>query len=194
MKFFKRILQRYFKRYFSKINVSDAKIDEMVYLIDYKEHYSEILLGLKDNFMSNKRLAELLVFRAWTAQFGYRIFSTDEIISEKLIGETVNSCKYLGLGIFQKIHGFSVEAELDSDFITLIESRWREYDLMVSTMPKIDRIPTSEIISVLTWHLGISDPTITYKLSIDFLAQLDFLKKTALDLRILTIEREIGTK
>ncbi|MBN1395260.1 MAG: hypothetical protein JW959_09570 [Pirellulales bacterium] len=118
-------------------------------------------------------------------QFGYRLFSSDIKTSEKLIGETINASKYLGMGIFQQVHGFSVETELGSDFMSLIEDRWQDYDLVVSTMPKIDRIPTIEIIDVLTKRLGIFDPVVTNGLSMDFISQLDLIKQTAIEIGVL---------
>ncbi len=177
-----------FKRLFgkaSKINAATAKIDEQVYLLNYRDHYADIL----HEYIPPPRLAELFLFRAWTAQFGYRIFSSNLEASEKLIGETVNASKYLGLGLFQLAHGFSVETELGSDFISLIEDRWRDYDLVVSTMPpRIDRIPTMEIVGVLTNRLGIADPRVTYCLSMDFLGQLDLIKQMAIEIGVLKLK------
>jgi len=171
------------KKLFGKppeINASTAKIDQQVYLMDYCAHYADIL----GDYITPLRLAELFLFRAWAAQFGYRIFSSNRDASEKLIGETVNASKYLGLGMFELVHGFSVENELQMDFISLIEDRWRDYDVVVSTMPRADRLPTMEIIAVLTNRIDIADPVVTYKLSIDFLVQLDLIKRTAMEIGI----------
>ena len=123
-----------------KINAATAKIDQQVYLINYRDHYADILGA----HITDRRLAELFIFRGWTAQFGYRMFSTNAKASEKLIGETVNASNYLGLGIFREVHGFSVESELGSDFISLIEHRWHEYDDVIVTTSKAG-IPTMEI-------------------------------------------------
>ena len=160
-----------------QIDAATAKIDQQVFLMNYNDHYADILGDHK----THSRLAELFLFRAWTAQYGYRIFSSDPYASEKLIGETVNASNYLGLGMFQEVHGFGIESELGSDFISLIEKRWRDYDVVVSTMPKADRLPTMEIITVLTKYLDIADPLVTFKLSMDFLVQLDFIKRTAIE-------------
>jgi hypothetical protein len=164
-----------------EINASTAKIDEQVYLMDYRAHYADIL----GDHITPLRLAELFLFRAWAAQFGYRIFSSDPDASEKLIRETVNASKYLGLGMFEQVHGFSVENELGTDFISLIEDRWRDYDVVVSAMPRADRFPTMEIIAVLTKRIDIADPEVTYKLSMDVLVQLDLIKRTAMEIGIL---------
>ncbi len=137
--------------------------------------------------MTRNRLAELFLFRAWTAQFGYRIFSSDRYASEKLIGETVNACKYLGLGVVEKLHGFSIESELGADFITLIEDRWKEYDLVISTRLRSEGIPTDKLIEVLSLRLIIYDVSVMYKLSIDLLSQLDFIKRTAMEIGILSV-------
>src|SRR5687768_5503070 len=88
-----------------EINAWTAKIDEQIYLLNYRNHYADIL----DKRVTSRRLAELFLFRAWTAQFGYRIFSLDLKVSEKLIGETVNASHHFGLEAFQQVHGFSVE-------------------------------------------------------------------------------------
>ncbi len=164
-----------------EINASTAKIDEQVYLMNYRDHYADIL----GDHITPSRLAELFLFRAWTAQFGYRIYSSDPGTSEKLIGETVNASKYLGLGTFQQVHGISVENELGSDFISLIEDRWRDYDIVISTMPKADRLPTMEIVAVVTKRLDVADPEVTHKLSTDFLVQLELVKRTAIEIGIL---------
>jgi len=50
-----------------------------------------------------------------------------------------------------------------------MEDRWREYDVVVSAMPKADRLPTMEIITVLTKRLDIADAEVNYKLSMEFL-------------------------
>jgi hypothetical protein len=96
----------------------------------------------------------------------------------------VNATKYLGLGAFQQVHGFSVETVLGSDFISLIEDRWQDYDVVVSTMPKADRLPTMEIITVVTNRLNVADPIVTHKLSMDFLLQLDLIKRTAIQIGV----------
>jgi hypothetical protein len=171
------------KKLFSKppkIDFASAKIGEQVYQLNYRKHYTDIL----GDEISPPRLAELFLFRAWTAQFGYRIFSSDVDASEKLIGETVNASKYLGLEMFQLVHGFSIEVELGLDFISLIEDRWRGYDVVVSTTPT-NSLPTMEIIEVLTQRLDIADPGVTYTLSIDFLMQMALVKSTAIEIGIL---------
>jgi hypothetical protein len=42
-----------------------------------------------------------------------------------------------------------------------------------------------EIITALTNRLEVADPAVTYKLSMDFLRQLDFIKRTAAAIGIL---------
>jgi len=89
-----KILRRlFFGR--QKVNAATAKIDEMTYLLDYREHYADVFSDGLESHLKPQVLAELFVFRAWTAQFGCRIFSSDRRASEHLIGETVNSTPLL---------------------------------------------------------------------------------------------------
>lgn len=178
-----KLLRRLFSRH-PKINATTAKIDEMVYLMNYEKYYGDTFSGLGQDYLRQEVLAELFLFRGWSTQFGYRIFSSDMNVSEKLIGETVNSTKYLGLAVFQEIHGFSVEEVLGMDYISLIEDRWRIYDLIVATHTG-ESIPTMEIIAELTNVLGVTDPTITYQLTSDFLGQLEQIKRNAISLGML---------
>jgi hypothetical protein len=167
----------------TKVNVSTAKIGQQVFFMNYAKEYG----GVLGEYLTTQRLAELYLFRGWTAQFGYRIFSTNPDASETLIGEVVNSTHYLGLGMFEQTHGFSIESALGADYLTLIEDRWRVYDLIVSTWTG-DGIPTMGLISVLTERLQIADAFVTYPLSINFLTQLDFIKRTALEIGVLEIK------
>lgn len=179
----RKILRRLFSKQ-PEINAATAKIDDMVYLLNYERHYAGILTGLGESPAGPQVLAELFLFRGWTVQFGYRIFSSDKEASEKLIGETVNSTKYLGLAMFREVHGFSLEDTLGADYMSLVEDRWRNYDLVVSTHIA-GGIPTMELMAALTRRLGVADPAVTYQLSMDFLGQLDQIKKTAMELGVL---------
>lgn len=163
-----------------EVNFSTAKIDQQVFLMNYAKEYG----GILGEYTTAQRLAELYLFRAWTAQYGYRIFSSNTDASEKLIGEVVNSTHYLGLGIFQQTHGFAIETTLDADYLTLVDDRWRDYDLVVSTWTG-QGIPTMGLMTVLTERLGIADAFVTYPLSINFLTQLDFIKRTALEIGVM---------
>lgn len=178
-----KLLRRLFSKR-PKINAATAKIDDMVYLLNYKRHYANVLTGLGKFNIGPEVLAELFLFRAWTTQFGYRIYSSDNDVSEKLIGETINSTKYLGLAMFQEIHGFSVEDILGADYMSLIDDRWRNYDLIISAHSG-EGIPTMALMTDLTGRLGVADPAVTYQLSIDFLGQLDQIKKAAIELGVL---------
>lgn len=176
MEILKRLLRKS-----RKINVENTNIDKNTYLMDYRKHYSKKL----GNHINKKIISELFLFRAWTSQFGYTIFSSDPKISEKIIYETINTLCHFGLGVFEQIHHFSIEKVFEADFMDLIEERWRSYDLVVSTNPSRDKLPTIEIISQLCKWIDVSDPTVTYELSTDFLSQLDNIKKKAIELGIL---------
>jgi len=160
----------------------DVGVDSMTYLVNYSRHYAPILM----EDLSERALAELYLFRAWTAQFGFRIFSSRPDLSEKILGQIVNSCKYLGLGVFEKLHGFSVERTLGDDFMSLIEDRWRDYDLVVSTDMRKAGIPTHEVIDILMKRIGSVNAGVRYALSMDFLAQLDAVKRKAIETGLVT--------
>jgi len=183
MSFFKRLFKRA-----PEINSATAKIGEQVYLIRYRDHYARVFQGLAEcaERLTPRRLAELFLFRAWTTQFGYRIFSSDAGASEKLIGETVNATMYLGLGCFELVHGFSVEEELGSDFLALIEDRWWKYDeAVIANRESARSIPTVAIVSALADQLDLHDRFVELRLTVDFLDQLDLVKRTAIEIGVL---------
>lgn len=164
-----------------EIDFTRAKVDEQVFLLNYSDHYSDIL----GDHLTKSRLAELFLFRAWTAQFGYRVFSSDFVKSEKLIGEVVNASEHFGLPFFEKIHRFSIESELGADFISLVEDRWGVYDSVIPARVAADGIPTMEIVIILGKRLEIEDGLVTFGLSVDFLAQLNLIRETAIEIGVL---------
>lgn len=167
------------------IDFHSAKIDTMVFLLNYREHYRALL----ESDLHPRQYAELFLFRAWACQFGYRIFSTNPELSEKLIGETVNSCTHIGNKMFLLLNKISIEGVLDNDLLSLIEDRWQRYDLVVSTDPQNSGLPTIQIIGELCKCLGTSDPIFTYALSRDFLIQIELVKKTSIELGVLQFKR-----
>lgn len=164
-----------------ELDASKAKIDQQVYLMNYKEHYGEVLSG----HLNKRRLAELFLFRGWTAQFGFRIFTRNEVATEVLIGEAVNSILHLGGPVFRMTHGFAVETELEASLIDLIEDRWKEYDLIVALNPDIEKIPVRELVTAVERRMVVADPIVHLRLSMDFMEQLNFIKRTAIDLGLL---------
>jgi hypothetical protein len=177
MSIFKKLFQRP-----PEINASSAKIDAQVYLLNYQEHYAKIL----GQFVTPPRLSELFIFRAWTAQFGYRIFSRVPDASEKLIGETINSTRVFGLSMFEGMHGFSVETELGAKFMDLVEDRWGDYDVVIERHGK-SGLPTVEVVTALTARLNVADPVVFSALAMDFLSQLGLIKRTAQELGLLQV-------
>jgi len=81
-----------------------SKIDfsKYFYIMNYSKHYAEFLEGVPDK---SKVISELFLFRAWTTQFGFRMFSPNEEISEKVIYEIVNQSNTLGKGCFVELKG-----------------------------------------------------------------------------------------
>ena len=144
-------------------------IAENVWQINYRDHYWDAFNGDTSQF-SNRVLAELFLFRAWTTQFAFRI-AANPADHDALVTETVSGCKYLGLKQFEKKHGFSIEDELKGDFMALIEERWHAYDDIVIRAPKT--IPSSELCNAFLKQVGIIDPLVLYQLAADFVAQVE---------------------
>jgi hypothetical protein len=162
------------------INFETVRIDEQVFSLNYSEHYSEIL----GQFLTKKRVAELYLFRGWTAQFGFRIFVSDPVKADKLLSEVVNSTHYLGLWAFEHLHDFSIESELGDDYMSLIEDRWGGYDSVIPMRVASEGVPTREIISLLVERLGIEDGLVFFGLSTDFIAQLAIAKEAVANIDV----------
>ena len=161
-------------------NSAQTHIGKLTYLLNYREHYSSMFTEP----LSNKALAELYLFRGWVTQFGYRIFSSDQEISESLIGETVNTTKYFGLDVFEQVHNFSLEESLGDQYMQLLDSRWRSYDdQVVGNMS--NGIPVNYIISQLLRNIERTDPVAFFSLSYDLLDLLGQIKSQAIEIGLL---------
>jgi hypothetical protein len=154
------------------------------YLMDYKDSYSEFLEGLKNK---NKIIAELFVFRAWTTQFGFRIFSSKPQVSEEIIGQVFQQGKMLGIGILEETQGINLEKELNGKYVDIVDEKWQEYDaLFIKNKNSEPQIPTRQICGQLTENCDIQDPTKFTWLCTNFLEHLDNIKKEALDSGLLS--------
>lgn len=152
-------------------------IGEFVYLVNYREKY-ETALG---THLSKNALAELFLFRGWTTQFGYRIFSNNQVASERILTETVSLTSYIGKDTFAKIHGFSIEESLGDEYMNLLESRWQEYDLIYIRNKDIEpyKLAAPQLAGKLSEFLGINDPIIIMLLEAQYSLQLLELKERA---------------
>lgn len=152
-------------------------IGEFVYLVNYREKY-ETALG---THLSKNALAELFLFRGWTTQFGYRIFSNNQAASEDIITETVSLTSYIGKDTFEKIHGFSIEESLEGEYMNLLESRWQEYDLTYINSKDIEpyKLAAPQLAGKLSKFIGITDPAIIMLLEAQFSLHLLELKERA---------------
>lgn len=134
--------------------------------MDYRKHYQPIFSS--EDTLTDKVLAELFLFRAWTTQYAYRMFA-DAQAHDALITETVSSCAHLGTGIFQTKHGFSIEDELRNAFIELVEDRWRQYDdVVIENKDSEALIPARQLCGTLMRVSGVTDPFALIGLSADF--------------------------
>ena len=154
-----RVAASYLKtQYIAEDPAGGVNVAQNIWLIDYREHYLEIF-GRDASRLTENVLAELFVFRAWTTQFAFRIASHDAN-HDALISETINGCKYQGIKIFEKTHGFSIEEVLECNFMDLIEDRWYTYDDVVVSSPK--EIPASEICGELLRLANIADGFVAF--------------------------------
>ncbi|MCB9197413.1 MAG: hypothetical protein H6600_03070 [Flavobacteriales bacterium] len=152
-------------------------IGEYFYLMSYNEHYSEFLSGI-DN--KNKVIAELFVFRAWTTQFGFRLFSSQPEVSEEIIGQVFNQGK-LGKGMLNQLEQVDIEVETNREYVDLMDSRWQDYDsVFIENKNSETPIPTRQICGKLTDFCDIHDPMKFIWLCTDFIKQLDNIKQEAL--------------
>lgn len=177
----------FLKKKKSVITAADTKVGKLIYLMNYKEHYGEVFKEVpsKEQFLTPRILAELYVFRGWTTQYGYRIFSSNKDVSEKIIDLVVNSSEFLGLPIFKDREGISVEEELGDKYINIIEERWRKYDLLVIKHSEGLAPPTRMIIGELTTYAGVKDLNVFMALSLDFIEHLKEIQKDASEIGLL---------
>tara|TARA_Y100001958_G_C21187591_1_gene516334 strand:- start:764 stop:1312 length:549 start_codon:yes stop_codon:yes gene_type:complete len=148
--------------------------------IIFGEHYEDILNGV-DN--KKKMIAELFVFRFWTAQFGFRIFSSQPVISEKIIEIIYNEGK-LQMESIHKDEEVDIESELNKKYDDLIDSRWQEYDKVI-TENDSDSLPTMKLCGKLLDFSGGSDAGKLYLMSTDFLSHLNQIKQEAIKIGLL---------
>ena len=154
-------------------------IADVTYLLNYRKHYEPVFESL-ERPLANSVLAELFVFRAWTTQYAYRVFS-DASAHDDLITETVSSCSHLGTGIFEKTLGISVEAELGNEFIELVEDRWWQYDdIVVKNKDPDTAIPTRQLCGKLLSLAGVVDVEAFVRLCTDFLSQVQGIRDNCL--------------
>lgn len=148
------------------------------YLMNYKDHYSDFLDGL-DN--TSNKIAELFVFRAWTTQFGFRIFSSKSEVSEEIIGEVFNQGKVLGIGILEKTQGINIERELSGKYVDIVDKKWQKYDrIFIENKNSEPKIPTQQICGQITENCDINNPVKYTWLCTNFIQHLDEIKQEAI--------------
>ena len=162
-----------------KLGIEGNIIADSTYLLNYRRHYDPIFRSLEEPLL-NSVLAELFLFRAWTTQYAYRMFS-DASAHDDLITETVSSCSHLGTGIFEKTLGFSIEAELGKEFIELVEDRWSQYDdIVVNNKDSETAIPAGQLCGKLFSLAGVADLEAYAQLCTDFLSQVQGIRDNCL--------------
>jgi|SRR5690625_2977130 len=154
-------------------------LGEYFYLMTYKEYYQEFLQGLENK---NKIIAELFVFRAWTTQLGFRLFSSQPQISEKIIESIVAQGKQLGKGMLNMMEQVDIEQETNMQYMDLIDSRWQEYDkVFIAHKSSELPIPTRQICGKLEVFCEIKDPAKFTWICTDFISHLNKIKEDAIE-------------
>lgn len=154
-------------------------LGEYFYLMTYQEHYEDFLEGL-DN--KNKVIAELFVFRAWTTQLGFRLFSSKPEISEKIIESIIAQGKQLGKGMLNMMEQVDIEQETNMQYMDLIDSRWQEYDkVFIDNKSSELPIPTRQICGKLQDFCEIKDPTKFTWVCTDFINHVNKIKEDAIE-------------
>lgn len=154
----------------------DFKLGEMVYLMDYRVHYGPILKADP----TPKQIAELYLFRGWTVQFFYRIFSTNPEMSEKILAECMYLYQFFGHVLVNGMHNISIERELNSDIGTLIDNRWQNYDSIFIKNRSKEGFPTSALIGDLTTRMSVLNTEISMNLSVEFMKHMQTIKSLAI--------------
>ena len=106
-------------------NVSEkVRLDKYLYLFNYSERYESVLKEATDR---DKMICELYLFRGWTTQLGFRLFSPNQDVSEAIIGETVNLSKF-GAGMLAETEKVDIESIYGQKYIDIMSARWGDYD------------------------------------------------------------------
>ncbi len=160
-------------------NVGDnINIADFYFLFKYKERYAAFLKGIANQ---EKVISELFVFRAWTTQFGYRLFSSNHEISEKIIDLTFNLGK-MGIGMLKLLDSVDLEKEFSNDYQAIFDERWQQYDkIFIDFRDSEPPIPTWRICGGLMKFCNINDPIKYTWICEDFLLQLNEIKSEAIE-------------
>lgn len=155
----------------------DLDIGQFFAFVNYRDYYADFVVGLPN---PDRVIAELFLFRAWTTQFGFRIFSSDPEVSEKIISEVVNQAKYLAKELLFEIERTDVEEDLSGSFMRLLDERWQAYDeKFLSYKDEFPPVPTRMICSQVMDYCDVHDPEKFTWLCQDFIRHLEAMKKEA---------------
>jgi hypothetical protein len=162
-------------------DVDDSRVDQWTYLLDYREKYEPLF----DRELHAKDIAELFLFRGWTTQLGYRLFTSDQDRTEGLIEAVVGLTKVLGIPMLSTTQTVDVETELGGEYMDLVEDRWRGYDEVFIANSQ-DGIPTNQIVGELFRNIGETNPVSMIKVCGEFLGHMEEVKMNALRIGLLT--------
>ena len=167
----------------SAATVKEIPLDDFIYRVDFDDHYKHILSGCSDR---PKVLTELLLYRAWTTQLGFRIFSAYPAISEQILREVVGLTNTLGRAMLELGYKVTLDRLFDVDFPTLVETRWRQYDLALqANSTEAEPLAPNRVCAVLTDRYFAGDPLKNEILSLDYVFLMGKVQVEARKHRIL---------
>jgi hypothetical protein len=156
-------------------NVSQIDIGKYLYLLDYEQRYRELLPLAPDRRLA---ISELYMFRGWTTQWGFRLFSPSKEIGEKVIYEVWNHAATLGR--------ITIEAKYKIEIpdSSTVELRWQEYDeVFIQDKTSEHPIPALQLGSKAASFCGIPNNTgAIYLLATELLAHFKEIREEAIRL------------
>jgi hypothetical protein len=169
----------FFKSFFgrgspSPVAVSDINFEKYFYLMNYEQHYAEVLSMMPDR---NLAIAELYIFRGWTTQWGFRLFSPNKEIGDKVIYEVWNHGEFLGRIMMEAKYKITVPDA------STVESRWQEYDeVFMRETTQEKPIPALQLATKAASLCGAPEIRPIYLLSMDLLSHVNEIKEEAIKL------------
>lgn len=153
-------------------------------LFPYRDHYGWLLRDVPN---PESCIAELFLFRGWTTQAGFRLFSSDQSESDRIVQTVVDTARLIGFPGLASTQGVDVRTLWSEDLMTVLEKRWWEYDDFIVKHEATDKelVPTRKICRAVIGHCGIRDIQKYVLLCANFVEQLGEIQQEALSTGLL---------
>ena len=145
--------------------------------IRYSLEYQNIL---EHAFDKKAAIAELLLFRAWATQFGFRLFCKNKSLSERVVFEIVNQTKVIGQELLRSVFEVNIGSIYPHGFMTTLQLRWEEYDeIYIRNANSHDPIVADLLCEELMVHCLFVDRSTLPLLVEKYIRQLGVIKMEA---------------